>query len=81
MRCALVLAIACGGLPQAPECEKFLACSEAVQPMGSMYTKGTYGPGGSCWQNGSDAAACAEICKQALTALQLGSGMSKAECK
>lgn len=77
----VLLATACGGLPQPAECEQFLACSEAIAPMSTQSSKQSYGKGGTCWQNASDAAGCTEICKQALLALRLGSGSAQPECQ
>ena len=68
-RAALLLLVACGGVPQAPECERFLRCSEALEPMSTTSTFPTYGPGGTCWQNASDAAACTEVCRLAVMAM------------
>jgi hypothetical protein len=80
---ALVLlgVAACGGLSQAPECAKFLSCTSAVSPMSQRVEQPTYGPGGTCWQNPSDAEACTDICKKAVEALQMGPGASHGECK
>ena len=82
-RWLLALACACGGIPQAKECEQFLACSEAVSPMSTTTSasKQTYGPGGTCWQNESDAAACTDICAKGTLVLKMMDGRSKPECQ
>lgn len=73
--------IGCGGFPQPAECEKYLACSEAVSPKSTMNSALTYGRGGTCWQSSSDAEGCREVCKLAVQALQLGVGRSTPECQ
>jgi hypothetical protein len=79
-RALLLFVVACGGIPQSKECEKYLACSEAVEPMSTMQSRLTYGPGGTCWMNAGDAEGCTGVCKLAVQALQLGAGMSTPEC-
>lgn len=78
---AALLFSACGGIPQPEECEKYLACSEAVQPMSTRSTRQTYGPGGTCWVNASDAESCREVCELATQALKMGAGRSTPECQ
>jgi len=70
--------VACGQ-PHDPTCDKFLACSEAVQPMSTMDTAKTYGAGGTCWGS-PDQAACIDICTKGLAALQATAGKSLADC-
>ena len=77
---ALLLA-GCGGLAQPPECERYLACAEAVSPTSTRNSALTYGRGGTCWQNAADAQSCREVCKLAVQALQLGVGRSTPECQ
>jgi hypothetical protein len=80
MLAALLLLAACNDLPQSPECEKFLACSEAAEPHSTRNTHPTYGPGGTCWQNASDAAACTEVCKLATLAVRADAGRTTPQC-
>ena len=73
--------LGCGAGGQPEECRKYLACSEAVQPMSTMQTRLTYGPGGTCWSNAGDAESCREVCRLAVEALKLGAGASTPECQ
>lgn len=76
-----LVVLGCGGIAQPAECEKYLACSEAVQAGSTMNTKLTYGRGGTCWLNATDAESCREVCKLATQALQLGAGRATPECQ
>lgn len=76
-----LLVLACGGIAQPAECEKYLKCSEAVQAGSTMHTRLTYGPGGTCWLNAMDAEGCREVCSLAAQALKLGAGRATAECQ
>jgi uncharacterized protein (UPF0548 family) len=77
----LLFGFGCGGIPQSAECERFLACAEARAPTSTLTSRQTYGPGGTCWQNASDAAACTEVCRLATLAVRADAGSAKAPCK
>lgn len=49
--------------------------------MSTKATAPSYAPGGTCWQNAGDAAACTEVCANALEALVLGPGKSTPACQ
>jgi hypothetical protein len=79
VKLAGLLLLSCG-IPQSPECEQFLACAEAAAPMTTVSSRQTYGPGGTCWQNASDAEACTEICRLATLALRADAGSTAPSC-
>lgn len=76
----LLLAAACGG-PRSAECDRYLACAEAAAPLSTRNQAATYGPNGTCWANESDAAACAELCEQALLAVRADAGRTTPQCQ
>ncbi len=78
-RWALLL-LACGAKPS-PECERYLACAEAVAPMSTKNQAATYGTGGSCWSGASDAQACTELCRVATLAVRADAGRTTPECQ
>ena len=79
MKWLLLAALVACGAPHDATCDKFLACSEAVQPMSTNDTVKTYGPGGTCWGS-PDQANCIAVCTKGLSALQATAGKSKPEC-
>ena len=87
MHRALLLTIglitaACNGLTQSPQCQKFMACSQAIDAMRAAGYQSSYGPSGTCWSTDQRSADdCTKVCEQATQILAATSGRDKAECQ
>jgi hypothetical protein len=81
---ALALA-ACGSPEQSPECAQYMACQEAVDAQqgssGAAAIEPLYGPDGTCWTPGGQAAVCTQGCNDGLQAARDTIDPLPAECE
>ena len=57
-----LVAAACNGISQSPECRRYLGCVDALNPGGSASYSSSYGEHGTCWSTDQ---ASADLCSKA----------------
>lgn len=65
-----VTALACGRPAQSEDCQRLVACANALRAGSGDAAYGpTYGPDGTCWRTDEVASACTETCKALVASL------------